>query len=111
MVIGNHAVLLFKDGTLWLKHRMVHQQAVREDDGFWAAAGLFVKKIDAVNLDCWHFVFNPDPERSERGGNPIVTNIFGEIIVLKFRSGLICNFCDVNSQDFEPWHFRFTKLS
>jgi len=54
MVIGDHAVLLFKQGTLRLKHGMVHQQAVGENDGFWPAAGLFVKEIDAIDQDCWH---------------------------------------------------------
>ncbi len=67
MVIGNHAVLLFEDGALRLKHGMVHQQAVREDDGLRAAAGLFVKEVDAVDVDGGHFL-NPDPELAEGEG-------------------------------------------
>jgi len=55
MVIGNHAVLLLEDGALRLKHGMVHQEAVREDDGLRAAAGFFIKKVDAVDEDCGHF--------------------------------------------------------
>jgi hypothetical protein len=60
--------LFFEHGALRLKHGVVHQQAVREDYGLRAGAGLFVKEVDAVDFDGGHFVFNPDPELAEGEG-------------------------------------------
>ncbi|MGZ7103685.1 MAG: hypothetical protein ACXVJ1_16725, partial [Candidatus Angelobacter sp.] len=54
VVIGDHAVLLLEDRPLRLKHGVIHQQAVGEDNGFCSAAGLFVKEVYAVDQDCWH---------------------------------------------------------
>jgi hypothetical protein len=60
VIVSDDAVLFLKGGTLRLKHGVVHQQAVGEDDGLRAAAGLFVEEVDAVDADGGHFVFNPE---------------------------------------------------
>jgi hypothetical protein len=45
---------------------VVHEQAVREDDGLRAPAGFFVEKLDAVGVDgghaanlAWRTIFSP----------------------------------------------------
>src|SRR6476660_3163349 len=77
VVIGNHAILLFKCRPLRLEHGVVHEQAMRENDGLGAAAGFLVEEIDAVNVDGGHFFAIPTLILS-KGREPYCNEYYSE---------------------------------
>ena len=58
MVIGNDAVAIFQMLDLISKHAGAPQQAVRENDGFGAFAGVFVVEFYAVGGEVGHGFFS-----------------------------------------------------